>query len=77
VIISKTSRHFSRARNPLVIAVSAPSSMPPVASQTQCEESRLISIIRIRISRARSGICTPSSFSTPRQYTVSLNSGER
>ena len=67
VISSKTSRQRSRARKPLVIAVSAPSSMPPVASHTQCEESRLISIISTRISCARGGASTPSSLSTPRQ----------
>ena len=58
------SRQRSRARKPLVIAVSAPSSMPPVASHTQCEEIRLISIISTRIRLARSGTSMPSSFST-------------
>src|ERR1700733_15341378 len=53
VISSNTSRQRSRARNPLVMAVRAPSSMPPVASHTQCEDSRLISIIITRISWAR------------------------
>ena len=71
------SRHRSRARKPLVIAVSAPNSMPPVASHTQCEEMRLISIISTRMSSARSGTTVPSSFSTAMQYAVSLNSGAR
>ena len=67
VISSRMSRQRSRARKPLVIAVSAPSSMPPVASHTQCEEIRLISIISTRISSARGGISVPSSFSTAMQ----------
>ncbi len=53
--------------------------MPPVASQTRCEEIRFSSIISTRIVVARSGICSvmPSSFSTARQYAVSLKNGER
>lgn len=59
--------------------VVAPSSMPPVAMATRCEESRLSSIRRTRITETRSGICSsmPSSFSTPRQYAVSLKNGVR
>lgn len=67
----------SRARNPFVITVIAPSSKPTVASQTQCEQMRLISIISTRISCARAGTSTPRSFSTATQYTASLNNGAR
>ena len=56
VIISKMSRISSRSRKPKVIAVSAPSSMPPVASATRWEEIRLSSIIITRMTLARSGI---------------------
>ncbi len=70
---------ISRSRNPKIIAVSAPSSMPPVASATRCEDIRLSSIISTRMTVARSGISSvmPSSFSTPRQYAVSLKNGDR
>ena len=40
----------------MVITVSAPISMPPVAMQTRCEEIRLSSISRTRMTVARSGI---------------------
>ncbi len=67
--ISKMSRTSSRSRKPNSIAVSAPSSMPPVARATRCEEIRLSSIIITRMTVARSGICsvTSSAFSTARQ----------
>ena len=57
----------------------APNSMPPVASATRCEEIRLSSIIITRMTLTRSGIWSvmPSSFSTPRQYAVSLKNGAR
>ena len=50
------------------------STMPQVAMQTRCDEIRLSSISRTRMMLARSGIWSvmPSSFSTPRQYAVSL-----
>ena len=59
--------------------VVAPSSMPPVAMHTRCEESRLSSISSTRMTVARSGIWSsmPSSFSTARQYAVSLKNGVR
>ncbi len=49
--------------------VVAPSSMPPVAMATRCEEIRLSSIIITRMTLARSGMWSvmPSSFSTARQ----------
>ena len=57
----------------------APSSRPNVPIAVMCEAIRLSSIIRTRRMLARSGISasTPSSFSTARQYTVSLKKGER
>ena len=57
----------------------APSSIPPVASATKCDEIRLSSIIITRMTLARSGMSsvTPSNFSTPRQYAVSLKNGDR
>ncbi|SKW63414.1 Uncharacterised protein [Mycobacteroides abscessus subsp. massiliense] len=69
VTASKTFKIISRSRKPRNIAVIAPSSMPPVASATRCEEIRLSSIINTRITVARSGISSvmSSSFSTPRQ----------
>ena len=59
--------------------VVAPSSMPPVAMPTRCEESRFSSISSTRMTLARSGISSsmPSSFSTARQYAVSLKNGVR
>ena len=53
--------------------------MPPVASHTRWEEIRLSSISSTRMTLARSGISSvmPSSFSTARQYAVSLKNGER
>ena len=52
-----------------IMAVRAPSSMPPVASATRCDEIRLSSISMTRMTVALAGICSviPSSFSTPRQ----------
>ena len=44
VTISSTSRMSSRSRKPLVMAVSAPSSMPPVAKATRWLEIRLSSM---------------------------------
>jgi hypothetical protein len=51
----------------MVMTVSAPISMPPVAMQTRCDEMRLSSIIMTRMTLARSGMSSvmPSSFSTP------------
>ena len=57
VISSNASSTFSRSRKPIVITVSAPISMPPVAMQTRCEEIRLSSIISTRMTLAFSGIC--------------------
>ena len=59
--------------------VVAPSSMPPVAMHTRCEESRFSSIRSTRMIVARSGIWSsmPRSFSTARQYAVSLKNGVR
>ena len=53
--------------------------MPPVARATRWLEIRLSSIIITRMTDALSGIAsvTSSSFSTPRQYTVSLKNGAR
>ena len=48
---------------PNSIGVSAPSSMPPVASATRCEEMRLSSISMTRATVARSGICSVMSSS--------------
>jgi hypothetical protein len=77
--ISKMSRAYSRSRNPLSMTVVAPSSRPNVAIATRCEEIRLTSIIMTRMTSARSGIWSvmPSSFSTARQYAVSLKIGAR
>ncbi len=77
VTISKIRRISSRAVNPMVMIVVAPSSLPPVARHTRCEEIRLSSIMSTRISLARSGTSSvmPSSFSTARQYAASWNSG--
>ena len=61
----------------MVIAVSAPISMPPAARLTMCEEIRLSSIRMTRMVWARLGASTPSSRSTDMQYAVSLNSGDR
>ncbi len=68
VISSKRSSTSSRSRNPMVITVSAPISMPPVAMQTRWEEMRLSSIRRTRMTWAFSGMSSsmPSSRSTPR-----------
>ncbi len=41
--------------------------MPPVAMHRKCEVIRLISSSMTRMICARSGISTPSSFSTARQ----------
>ena len=59
--------------------VVAPSSMPPVAMATRCEESRFSSMSMTRMIVARSGIWSsmPRSFSTPRQYAASLKNGVR
>ena len=53
----------------MVITVSAPISMPPVAMQTRCEEMRLSSIRSTRMTWAFSGMSSSmsSSRSTPRQ----------
>ncbi len=69
VISSNRSRTSSRSRKPIVITVSAPISMPPVAMQTRWEEIRLSSIRRTRMTCAFSGISSSmsSSRSTPRQ----------
>ena len=67
----------SRSRKPEVIIVVDPSSMPPVAAHTRWEAMRLNSVRITRTAWARSGTSMSSSFSTPRQYAVSLNSGAR
>jgi hypothetical protein len=79
VIISKISRMYSRSRKPYSIIEIAPSSSPVVPSHTRCEAIRFSSIISTRMTVARSVIWSvmPSSFSTPRLYTVSLKMGER
>ena len=53
--------------------------MPPVANATRWLEIRLSSISITRMTLARSGMSsvTSSSFSTPRQYAVSLKNGDR
>ena len=56
MINSKASSTFSRSRNPIVITVSAPISMPPVAMQTRWEEIRFSSSISTRMTLAFSGI---------------------
>jgi hypothetical protein len=61
----------------MVIAVSAPTSRPPAARLTRCEEIRLSSMSITRIVWARCGASIPSSLSTDMQYAVSLNSGDR
>ncbi len=74
VISSNRSRVASRSRKPIVITVSAPISMPPVAIATMCEEMRLSSISRTRMTCAFSGTSSSmsSSRSTPKQYAASL-----
>ena len=69
VISSKTRSTCSRALNPTIMIVVAPSSLPPVARHTRCEAMRLSSIIITRMTVARSGMSSvmPSSFSTARQ----------
>ncbi len=69
MISSKASNTFSRSRKPIVITVSAPISMPPVAMQTRWEEIRFSSSIITRRTLAFSGISASmsSSLSTPRQ----------
>ncbi len=57
----------SRSRKPLVMAVRAPSSMPPVAKAMRWLEIRLSSMSSTRMVLARSGTSMPSSFSTARQ----------
>ena len=61
------------------MALMAPSSIPPVASATRWLEIRLSSISITRMTVARCGIASvmSNSFSTPRQYAVSLKNGER
>ena len=68
VISSNRSSTSSRSRKPMVITVSAPISMPPVAMQTRCEEIRLSSMSRTRITLAFSGMSSSMSRSrsTPR-----------
>ena len=77
--ISKTSKTFSRSRKAKIIGESAPSSRAPVPRATMCDEMRFSSIIRTRISLARSGMSfvIPRSFSTPKQYAVSLKIGAK
>ena len=55
----------SRSRNPQVMTVSAPISMPPVAMATRCELMRFSSSSSTRMMRAFSGTSSsmPSSFS--------------
>lgn len=79
VISSNRSRVYSRSMKPFSMTVVAPSSSPNVAIATRCEEIRFSSIIITRMIWARSGTCsvTPSSFSTLRQYAVSLKIGAR
>ena len=57
----------SRSRKPFVMAVSAPSSMPPVAKAMRWLEMRFSSMSSTRMVLARSGTSMPSSFSTARQ----------
>ena len=52
---SSRCRTSPRSRNPLVMPVSAPSSMPPVARATRCEPIRLISMRSTRMTWARVG----------------------
>ncbi len=59
--------------------VVAPSSMPPVAMHTRCEESRLSSIRSTRRTVARSGdlVLDAEQLLDARQYAVSLKNGVR
>ena len=59
------------------MTLTAPSSSPPVASHTRCDEIRFSSQKRTRITCARGGASIPSSRSTARQYPSSLKNGER
>ena len=77
MISSNTLRHFSRARMPFVMTVSAPSSIPVAPRVVQCELTRLTSIIAMRMRAARRGACTPSSRSIAMQYAVSVNIDDR
>ncbi len=67
VISSNRSSTSSRSRKPIVITVSAPISMPPVAMATRWEEIRLSSMSRTRMTWAFSGMSSSmsSSRSTP------------
>ena len=64
---SSRCRTSSRSRKPLVMPVSAPSSMPPVARATRCEPIRLISMRSTRMTWARVGTSMPSSRSIDMQ----------
>ena len=77
--ISNTSKTFSRSRKAKIIGDKAPSSSAPVPRATMCEEIRLNSIIITRITVARSvtSFVIPNNFSTPKQYAVSLNNGDK
>ena len=66
----------SRSRQPYSIIDTAPRSIPLVAMNSRCDEMRFISVMSMRIHVARSGISTPSSFSTVSENASSLNSGE-
>ena len=74
VISSNRSSTSSRSRKPIVITVSAPISMPPVAIATRWEEIRLSSIRSTRMTWAFSGISSSmsSSRSTPSSRSASL-----
>ena len=64
---SKKSRICSRSRKAYQNGVTAPRSIPEVPSHTRWEERRCSSSRMTRMSCARRGISTPSSFSTVRQ----------
>ena len=57
--------------------LTAPSSSPPVASHTRCDEIRFSSLNITRSTCARGGASIPSSRSTARQYPSSLKNGDR
>jgi hypothetical protein len=79
VIISKMERIRSRSRRLKRKIVEAPSSMPNEPTDIRCDVILLSSIIMTRMMEARSGMASsmPSRRSTPRQYVVSLKSGDR
>ena len=67
----------SRSRKQYIITETAPISMPCVPSQTRWLAMRCSSAISTRMLATRSGISSPSSFSTDRQNARLLDCAPR